>query len=168
MGNTTCEHDLKNTLSSGPRPWECAGAVMCSVDRAHQNTHTHTPVEILASRMRSNQHRHPATCSQFLCVHCHDKGHAKLNSPVPPGLFLPPGDCSLVQRKTLQLVVEGEHHVEFLLRVPEFVAFLRQRVLGGFVVDVMLLPCTVLCGSTLQSLNIFTSSQPQNWRRRCE
>ena len=30
-----------SATSSGPRPWECAFTVMCSVDRAYQNT-THT------------------------------------------------------------------------------------------------------------------------------
>ena len=70
--------------------------------------------------------------------------------------------CLLASDSTL---VEGTHHVEFLLRLFEFLAVLHQRVLGG---SVMLHPCPVLCRSTLQSLNIFTSSQPQNWRRRSE
>ena len=109
-------------------------------------------VEILACRMHNNHHQHAHNMRSIFCV--------TRQGPRKTEQFS--ASWRLSSDSTL---VEGTHHVEFLLRLFEFLAFLRQRVLGG---SVMLHPCPVLCRSTLQSLNIFTSSQPQNWRRRSE
>ena len=106
-------------------------------------------VEILACRMHNNHHQHEHNMRSIFCV-SRQGPHKTEQYSASWGLS---SDSTLV---------EGTHHVEFLLPLFEFLAFLRQFVLGG---SVMLHPCSVLCRSTLQSLNIFTSSQPQMARR---